>query len=195
MTLFLLWCGEDVKGGLKSSAPQSPSSLEQNNVRQTRQNVCVVILPAEVHGAGVCLCGHLEEELRKLREETNVDSLRQELDRERSKRLELEQKMNEVVKSRWESVHADVSTWKSSEYYPNRSVTASKVNRAPLVSRSAHWRGSFRTKEHPQSARKFLLTEEMTITLVIPRCNFSLRFLSSWLQCSRILTQRKLRNT
>uniref|UniRef100_A0A674NZV5 GRAM domain containing 4 n=1 Tax=Takifugu rubripes TaxID=31033 RepID=A0A674NZV5_TAKRU len=44
----------------------------------------------------------LQEELRKLREETNVDSLRQELDRERSKRLELEQKMNEVVKSRLE---------------------------------------------------------------------------------------------
>uniref|UniRef100_A0A3Q3A5B6 GRAM domain containing 4a n=1 Tax=Kryptolebias marmoratus TaxID=37003 RepID=A0A3Q3A5B6_KRYMA len=37
----------------------------------------------------------LQEELRKLREESNVDSLRQELDRERSKRMELEQKMNE----------------------------------------------------------------------------------------------------
>lgn len=89
----------------------------------------------------VCLC-HVEEELRKLREETNVDSLRQELDRERSKRLELEQKMNEVVKSRWESLQAEVSAWKSSEYYPNRWVTASEVNRAPLVSRSAHWRAS-----------------------------------------------------
>lgn len=41
-----------------------------------------------------------EEELRKLREETNVDSLRQELERERSKRLDLEQKMNEVLKTR-----------------------------------------------------------------------------------------------
>uniref|UniRef100_A0A8C3B0B8 GRAM domain containing 4 n=1 Tax=Cyclopterus lumpus TaxID=8103 RepID=A0A8C3B0B8_CYCLU len=39
----------------------------------------------------------LQEELRKLREETNVDSLRQELDRERSKRIDLEQKMNEVL--------------------------------------------------------------------------------------------------
>lgn len=45
------------------------------------------------------LC-HPEEELRKLREETNVDSLRQELERERNKRIDLEQKMNEVVKSR-----------------------------------------------------------------------------------------------
>lgn len=47
----------------------------------------------------VCL-SRPEEELRKLREETNVDSLRQELERERSKRLDLEQKMSEVVKSR-----------------------------------------------------------------------------------------------
>uniref|UniRef100_A0A3Q2C709 GRAM domain containing 4a n=1 Tax=Cyprinodon variegatus TaxID=28743 RepID=A0A3Q2C709_CYPVA len=39
----------------------------------------------------------LQEELRKLREETNVDSLRQELERERSKRLDLEQKMNEQL--------------------------------------------------------------------------------------------------
>ncbi|CAK6949790.1 GRAM domain-containing protein 4 [Scomber scombrus] len=45
---------------------------------------------------------NLKEELRKLREETNVDSLRQELERERSKRLDLEQKMNEVLKSRLE---------------------------------------------------------------------------------------------
>ncbi|KAF7668289.1 hypothetical protein LDENG_00021550 [Lucifuga dentata] len=44
----------------------------------------------------------LQEELRKLREDTNVDSLRQELERERSKRIELEQKMSEVLKSRLE---------------------------------------------------------------------------------------------
>uniref|UniRef100_A0A3B3U0G5 GRAM domain containing 4 n=1 Tax=Poecilia latipinna TaxID=48699 RepID=A0A3B3U0G5_9TELE len=44
----------------------------------------------------------LQEELRKLREETNVDSLRQELERERSKRLDLEQKMNEVLRTRLE---------------------------------------------------------------------------------------------
>ncbi|KAM8908912.1 GRAM domain-containing protein 4 isoform 5-T5 [Spinachia spinachia] len=45
---------------------------------------------------------NLKEELRKLREETNVDSLRQELDRERSKRMDLEQKMNDVLKTRLE---------------------------------------------------------------------------------------------
>uniref|UniRef100_A0AAQ5Y7Q2 GRAM domain-containing protein n=1 Tax=Amphiprion ocellaris TaxID=80972 RepID=A0AAQ5Y7Q2_AMPOC len=44
----------------------------------------------------------LQEELRKLREETNVDSLRQELERERSKRIDLEQKMNDVLKTRLE---------------------------------------------------------------------------------------------
>uniref|UniRef100_A0A3P8VY92 GRAM domain containing 4 n=1 Tax=Cynoglossus semilaevis TaxID=244447 RepID=A0A3P8VY92_CYNSE len=44
----------------------------------------------------------LQEELRKLREETNVDSLKQELEKERSKRIDLEQKMNEVLKTRLE---------------------------------------------------------------------------------------------
>uniref|UniRef100_A0A3Q3FXF5 GRAM domain containing 4a n=1 Tax=Labrus bergylta TaxID=56723 RepID=A0A3Q3FXF5_9LABR len=39
----------------------------------------------------------LQEELRKLREETNVDSLRHELERERSKRIDLEQKINEFL--------------------------------------------------------------------------------------------------
>lgn len=41
-----------------------------------------------------------EEELRKLREETNAEMLRQELDRERQRRLELEQKVQEVLKAR-----------------------------------------------------------------------------------------------
>uniref|UniRef100_A0A672RS88 GRAM domain containing 4 n=1 Tax=Sinocyclocheilus grahami TaxID=75366 RepID=A0A672RS88_SINGR len=38
----------------------------------------------------------LQEELRKLREETNVETLKQELERERSRRLDLEQKMGDV---------------------------------------------------------------------------------------------------
>ncbi|XP_067346042.1 GRAM domain-containing protein 4 isoform X12 [Channa argus] len=45
---------------------------------------------------------NLKEELRKLREETNVEFLRQELEKERSRRMDLEQKMNEVLKSRLE---------------------------------------------------------------------------------------------
>ncbi|XP_063072990.1 GRAM domain-containing protein 4 isoform X2 [Engraulis encrasicolus] len=44
----------------------------------------------------------LQEELRKLREETNVDTLKQELEKERGKRLDLEQKMTEVLKTRLE---------------------------------------------------------------------------------------------
>ncbi|XP_067090869.1 GRAM domain-containing protein 4-like isoform X4 [Osmerus mordax] len=42
----------------------------------------------------------LQEELRKLREETNVDTLKQELEKERSKRMDLEQKMGEVLRTR-----------------------------------------------------------------------------------------------
>uniref|UniRef100_A0A673ZN46 GRAM domain containing 4 n=1 Tax=Salmo trutta TaxID=8032 RepID=A0A673ZN46_SALTR len=43
----------------------------------------------------------LQEELRKLREESNIETLKQELEKERSKRLDLEQKLNlEVLKTR-----------------------------------------------------------------------------------------------
>nr|XP_046184797.1 GRAM domain-containing protein 4-like isoform X2 [Oncorhynchus gorbuscha] len=41
----------------------------------------------------------LQEELRKLREETNVEKMKEELERERGKRLDLELRMNEVLKS------------------------------------------------------------------------------------------------
>uniref|UniRef100_A0A8C1S6P7 GRAM domain containing 4a n=1 Tax=Cyprinus carpio TaxID=7962 RepID=A0A8C1S6P7_CYPCA len=42
------------------------------------------------------------DELRKLREETNVETLKQELERERSRRLDLEQKMSDLLKTRCE---------------------------------------------------------------------------------------------
>uniref|UniRef100_A0A8U7ML28 GRAM domain containing 4 n=1 Tax=Corvus moneduloides TaxID=1196302 RepID=A0A8U7ML28_CORMO len=48
----------------------------------------------------------LQEELRKLREETNAETLRQELEKERQRRLELEQRVNEVLKTRAEEVPA-----------------------------------------------------------------------------------------
>lgn len=48
----------------------------------------------------VVLVSLTEEELRKLREETNSEMLRQELDRERQRRIELEQKVQEVLKAR-----------------------------------------------------------------------------------------------
>ncbi|XP_077066934.1 GRAM domain-containing protein 4 isoform X2 [Siphateles boraxobius] len=44
----------------------------------------------------------LQEELRKLREEINVDTLKQELEKEKLKRVDLEQKMNEILRSRLE---------------------------------------------------------------------------------------------
>ncbi|KAM6937031.1 GRAM domain-containing protein 4-like [Xenentodon cancila] len=44
----------------------------------------------------------LQEELRKLREESNMDSLKLELEKERYRRLELEQKFNEALESRRE---------------------------------------------------------------------------------------------
>uniref|UniRef100_A0A3B4US81 GRAM domain containing 4 n=1 Tax=Seriola dumerili TaxID=41447 RepID=A0A3B4US81_SERDU len=42
----------------------------------------------------------LQEELRKLKEESNVDSLKQELEKERCRRIELEQKVNDALRSR-----------------------------------------------------------------------------------------------
>ncbi|XP_016135255.1 GRAM domain-containing protein 4-like [Sinocyclocheilus grahami] len=44
----------------------------------------------------------LQEELRKLREETNVETLKQDLEKEKLKRVDLEQKMNEILRSRLE---------------------------------------------------------------------------------------------
>ncbi|XP_056271634.1 GRAM domain-containing protein 4-like [Pseudoliparis swirei] len=44
----------------------------------------------------------LQEELRKLKEESSVDSLRQELEKERSRSAELEQKINDAAKPRLE---------------------------------------------------------------------------------------------
>ncbi|XP_067860995.1 GRAM domain-containing protein 4 isoform X2 [Heptranchias perlo] len=44
----------------------------------------------------------LQEELRKLREETNAETLKQELEKEKLKRIELEQKISEVLKARGE---------------------------------------------------------------------------------------------
>uniref|UniRef100_A0AAV2L4F6 GRAM domain-containing protein n=1 Tax=Knipowitschia caucasica TaxID=637954 RepID=A0AAV2L4F6_KNICA len=42
----------------------------------------------------------LQEELRKLKEETNIDILKQDLERERLKRVELEQKVQEALKNK-----------------------------------------------------------------------------------------------
>ncbi|XP_029378882.1 GRAM domain-containing protein 4-like [Echeneis naucrates] len=44
----------------------------------------------------------LQEELRKLKEESNVDAMRQELEKERLRRIELEQKVNDALRARLE---------------------------------------------------------------------------------------------
>ncbi|XP_034381780.1 GRAM domain-containing protein 4 isoform X1 [Cyclopterus lumpus] len=78
----------------------------------------------------------LQEELRKLREETNVDSLRQELDRERSKRIDLEQKMNEVLKTRLEDSPPQPPRKQQS---PSNNGTADKQQKEVWSSRLQKW--------------------------------------------------------
>ncbi|XP_075967670.1 GRAM domain-containing protein 4 isoform X3 [Anarhichas minor] len=78
----------------------------------------------------------LQEELRKLREETNVDSLRQELDRERSKRIDLEQKMNEVLKTRLEDSPPLPPRKQQS---PSNNGTADKQQKEVWSSRLQKW--------------------------------------------------------
>ncbi|XP_038594500.1 GRAM domain-containing protein 4 isoform X2 [Micropterus salmoides] len=75
-----------------AAAIQDFQRLESDRLNEVKGHLEIALL--EKH--------FLQEELRKLREETNVDSLRQELERERTKRIDLEQKMNEVLKSRLE---------------------------------------------------------------------------------------------
>ncbi|KAM6895619.1 GRAM domain-containing protein 4 isoform 1-T1 [Xenentodon cancila] len=78
----------------------------------------------------------LQEELRKLREETNVDSLRQELERERSKRADLEQKMNEVLKTRLEDSPPQPPRKQQS---PSKNGTAEKQQKEVWSSRLQKW--------------------------------------------------------
>ncbi|XP_072242585.1 GRAM domain-containing protein 4-like [Leuresthes tenuis] len=66
----------------------------------------------------------LQEELRKLKEESNVDSLRQELEKERCRRLELEQKINDTLKSRLED--SPSQTPKATTLPPAASSSADK---------------------------------------------------------------------
>ncbi|XP_071005115.1 GRAM domain-containing protein 4-like isoform X6 [Oncorhynchus clarkii lewisi] len=85
------------------SAPAGPGTLAMSAAIQDYQRT-------ETDGLNE-VKGHLEiallekhflqEELRKLREETNIETLKHELEKERSKRLDLEQKLNlEVLKTR-----------------------------------------------------------------------------------------------
>ncbi|XP_042352459.1 GRAM domain-containing protein 4-like [Plectropomus leopardus] len=75
--------------GLFSAALQDDSRTDLNEVKGHLE-----IALLEKH--------FLQEELRKLKEESNMDSLKQELERERSRCIELEQKINDVLKPRLE---------------------------------------------------------------------------------------------
>ncbi|XP_060759039.1 GRAM domain-containing protein 4 isoform X3 [Neoarius graeffei] len=77
----------------------------------------------------------LQEELRKLREETNVETLKQELERERCRRVDLEQKMNDVLKARLEDSPPQMSRKQQS---PSANGTE-KQQKETLWSRLQKW--------------------------------------------------------
>ncbi|XP_053544172.1 GRAM domain-containing protein 4 isoform X1 [Ictalurus punctatus] len=77
----------------------------------------------------------LQEELRKLREETNVETLKQELEKERCRRLDLEQKMNDVLKARLEDSPPQISRKQQS---PSANGTE-KQQKETLCSRLQKW--------------------------------------------------------
>uniref|UniRef100_A0A8C2W4T5 GRAM domain containing 4 n=1 Tax=Chinchilla lanigera TaxID=34839 RepID=A0A8C2W4T5_CHILA len=77
---------------IMATGPQDFNRTEFDRLNEIKGHLEIALL--EKH--------FLQEELRKLREETNSEMLRQELDRERQRRMELEQKMQEVLKARVE---------------------------------------------------------------------------------------------
>ncbi|XP_075064959.1 GRAM domain-containing protein 4 isoform X2 [Mixophyes fleayi] len=112
----------------------------------------------------------LQEELRKLREETNIETLKQELEKERQKRVELEQKMTEVVKTRpEESVAQQPSKGQSQNNGSDKHIKKSVCSRVQkwFYDRFGEYIEDFRFQpeentvetEEPLSARR--LTENM----------------------------------
>ncbi|XP_074534549.1 GRAM domain-containing protein 4-like [Halichoeres trimaculatus] len=86
----------EVEGEQQSEAQAGPGSFSAALQDDTKTDLNEVKGHLEI----ALLEKHfLQEELRKLKEESNVESLRQELEKERSRCLELEQKVNEVLRS------------------------------------------------------------------------------------------------
>ncbi|XP_076127899.1 GRAM domain-containing protein 4-like isoform X2 [Alosa pseudoharengus] len=77
----------------------------------------------------------LQEELRKFREETNIETLKQDLEKERQRRLELEQKLNQVLKPRVE----DSPPQPPRAQPPAANGTAAEKHRETLSSRLLKW--------------------------------------------------------
>ncbi|KAM4748342.1 GRAM domain-containing protein 4 [Rhinophrynus dorsalis] len=76
----------------------------------------------------------LQEELRKLREETSIETLKQELEKERQKRLDLEQKINEVIKTR-----PDESATQLPSKGPSQTNGSDKQRNKTVCSRVQKW--------------------------------------------------------
>lgn len=86
----------EVEGEQQSEAQAGPGSFSAALQEDTKTDLNEVKGHLEI----ALLEKHfLQEELRKLKEESNVESLRQELEKERSRCLELEQKVNDVLRS------------------------------------------------------------------------------------------------
>lgn len=85
----------DAEGDLFSDAQAGPgfsASLQDDRSDLTEVKGLLEIALLEKH--------FLQEELNKLKEETNIEALKQDLERERNKRVELEQKVNEALKNK-----------------------------------------------------------------------------------------------
>ncbi|KAK2842731.1 hypothetical protein Q5P01_012931 [Channa striata] len=83
------WCDAQAHPALFSAGLQDDPRTDLNEVKGHLE-----IALLEKH--------FLQEELRKLKEESHVDLLKQELEKERCRRIELEQKINDTLKSRLE---------------------------------------------------------------------------------------------
>lgn len=84
----------DAEGDLFCDAQAGPgfSGLKDDRTELTEVKGQLEIALLEKH--------FLQEELSKLKDETEIETLRQELERERNKRIELEQKVNEAFKTK-----------------------------------------------------------------------------------------------
>eukprot|EP00079_Xenopus_tropicalis_P008810 XP_002932236.2 PREDICTED: GRAM domain-containing protein 4 [Xenopus tropicalis] len=76
----------------------------------------------------------LQEELRKLREETNIETLKQELEKERQRRTELEQKITEIAKTR-----TDESATQQLSKQPSQTNGADKQRSKTMCYRVQKW--------------------------------------------------------
>ncbi|KAJ0069917.1 hypothetical protein NL108_016146, partial [Boleophthalmus pectinirostris] len=85
---------EEVRDGDAEAGPGFAAALHDDRTDLTEVKGLLEIALLEKH--------FLQEELRKLKEETNIDVLKQDLERERLKRIEMEQKVNEALKNKYE---------------------------------------------------------------------------------------------